>query len=40
VAAVIADNIVSRSSDLSTRAAQARIAEYFAGVGIDPTNDV
>ena len=40
VAAVIADTIVSRASDVYTqRGAQARIAEYYAGLGTDPTTD-
>lgn len=37
VAAVIADVIVSRRPDVYTRAgAQARVAQYYANIGIDP----
>lgn len=41
VAAVIADTILSRAPDVYTRrGAQARIAEYYAGLGTDPANDL
>jgi len=41
VASVIAETIDSRASDVYTRrGAQARIAEYYAGLGTDPKDDL